>query len=91
MNICNIRMEQALPRFPVEVLNYAAKHGYPNLVEAAVPCLLDMPMEIVVQKLSDSLVVPWVCMTFPFLYPFLLTRHDCLHRSFSGNAGVMLS
>ncbi|KAH0581491.1 hypothetical protein H2248_011206 [Termitomyces sp. 'cryptogamus'] len=60
MNICNIRMEQALPRFPVEVLNYAAKHGYPNLVEAAVPCLLDMPMEIVVQKLSDSLVVPWV-------------------------------
>ncbi|KAG5352783.1 hypothetical protein C0989_000445 [Termitomyces sp. Mn162] len=61
MNICNIRMEWvALPRFPVEVLNYAAKHGYPNLVEAAVPCLLDMPMEIVVQKLSDSLVVPWV-------------------------------
>ncbi|KAG6872286.1 hypothetical protein C0995_011229 [Termitomyces sp. Mi166 len=62
ITICNVRMEYelALLLHPVEVLNYAAKHGYPGLVEAAVPRLLDLPLEIVVQALSDNLVVPWV-------------------------------
>ncbi|KAG6834532.1 hypothetical protein H0H93_009113 [Arthromyces matolae] len=60
MNICYIRMEEALPTYPVQVLNYAAKRGYKTLVARAPPYLLDMSVEFVVPFLSGNIVVPWI-------------------------------
>ncbi|KAG6847383.1 hypothetical protein H0H93_008531 [Arthromyces matolae] len=56
MNICFIRMEQALPTHPVEVLNYGAKHGYRTLIDTATPYILDLPLESVVQLLSVTVL-----------------------------------
>ncbi|KIM36676.1 hypothetical protein M413DRAFT_58317, partial [Hebeloma cylindrosporum] len=37
LEICKASMQAAIPHHPVEVLEYATKHGYPDLVQEAGP------------------------------------------------------
>ncbi|KAF8054865.1 hypothetical protein FPV67DRAFT_1459805 [Lyophyllum atratum] len=67
MNICKIRMKiqtgysrSVLPECAVEVFNYASKHEYPDILGAAAPFLLDVPLDEIVTTLSLNLVVPWL-------------------------------
>lgn len=61
MNICYVRMNEVLPEHAVEVSNYASRHGYKEILSAAAPSLLDIPLAEIVKALSAELVVPWVC------------------------------
>ena len=64
----------ALPKMPVEVMVYAAKHGYPDLAREAAPSLVDKPLKDMVKMLPLSLVLPWV-----FLFHLLVADSpDCL-------------
>ncbi|KAG5637526.1 hypothetical protein H0H81_004222 [Sphagnurus paluster] len=59
MTICKIRMKDFLPQHGVEIFNYASRHGYKDILSAAAPSVLDIPLDELVKKLSLQLVVPW--------------------------------
>jgi hypothetical protein len=51
-------------------MQYAAKHGYTDLVEEVSPLLMAIPLEEVLSRLPQNLMIPWVryyCLAF--LYP----------------------
>ncbi|KAG5649779.1 hypothetical protein H0H81_002068 [Sphagnurus paluster] len=60
MNICRARMKYTLPAHALEVFNYAARYGYQDIMSAAAPELLDIPMDEIVQRLSPVMFIPWV-------------------------------
>lgn len=60
MNICTIRLKYALSAHPYEILIWAAKHGYSEMVAEAAPLLLDEPLSEMVQKLPQNIAIPWV-------------------------------
>ncbi|KAJ6537294.1 hypothetical protein DFH09DRAFT_1178413 [Mycena vulgaris] len=60
MNICRLHMRDALPDHAPEVLTYAAKHDYPDLVYDAAPFTFDVSLADVVAMLPPHLVLPWV-------------------------------
>lgn len=49
-----------LPEHAQEIMGYAAKHGYNDLVGETAPLLLAMPWEEALLQLPANLVVPWV-------------------------------
>ncbi|KAF8056513.1 hypothetical protein FPV67DRAFT_1677902 [Lyophyllum atratum] len=61
MNICKTHMRLLLPKHPIEVANYASKHGYIEILVEAPPFLLDIPLDELAKSLSISLLAPWVC------------------------------
>jgi hypothetical protein len=50
----------ALPKHPYEVMIYAAKHDYDQMVAEAAPLLLDQPLNEMIQKLPGNMAMPWV-------------------------------
>ncbi|KAL1741061.1 hypothetical protein HDZ31DRAFT_67299 [Schizophyllum fasciatum] len=60
MNICRIRMKETLPEHPVEIMNYAARHSYFEILDAAAPLTISLPVSDVLQTLSGLFVVPYV-------------------------------
>jgi len=60
LNMCKVRMKNALPQHPYEVMVYAAKHGYSQMVGEAAPLLLDTPLNDMIQKLPEHMAMPWV-------------------------------
>jgi len=60
LNMCKVRMRNALPEHPYEVMVYAAKHGYPQMIGEAAPLLLDTPLNDMIQKLPGHMAMPWV-------------------------------
>ncbi|KAF8056512.1 hypothetical protein FPV67DRAFT_1530215 [Lyophyllum atratum] len=60
MNICKMRMHHVLPKHPVEVANYASKHGYVDILVDVPPFLLDIPLDEVAKSLHPAFLAPWV-------------------------------
>ncbi|KAG5642311.1 hypothetical protein DXG03_003012 [Asterophora parasitica] len=60
INICLVRMKANLADHPVDLMNFASRHGYNEIYPEATPLLLDIPLDKVVDMLSTQLVVPWV-------------------------------
>jgi len=62
MEVCKIRMQQALPDYPLDVLCYAVKHGYRNLSQKAVPKTLSISLHDVSKALADhpDIILKWV-------------------------------
>jgi hypothetical protein len=55
-----------LPQHPSEVVVYAARHNYPELLREAALLLLDNPWTEVITDLPDNLVIPWVHIQYLF-------------------------
>ncbi|KAF9458523.1 hypothetical protein BDZ94DRAFT_1173489 [Collybia nuda] len=60
MLICKIHMQKFLPDHVQEIVGYAAKYGYNDIVAEAAPLLLVIPLEEALARLPVNLVVPWV-------------------------------
>jgi hypothetical protein len=45
---------------PLDVLVYAAKHGYPELVDEASLMVLEEPLDVVTNRLPPAIAVVWV-------------------------------
>ncbi|KAJ7473304.1 hypothetical protein FB451DRAFT_1248958 [Mycena latifolia] len=60
MSVCRLHMRDILPDHAPEILMYAAKHDYPNLVYDAAPFTFDVPLADVVAMLPPHLILPWV-------------------------------
>ncbi|KAL1706450.1 hypothetical protein EV121DRAFT_201135, partial [Schizophyllum commune] len=67
MGICRIRMRETLPDHPVEIMNYAARHSYFEILDAAAPLTISLPVSEVLKSLSGLFVVPYVRSTIDFL------------------------
>ncbi|KAI4524780.1 hypothetical protein K525DRAFT_162087, partial [Schizophyllum commune Loenen D] len=60
MGICRIRMRETLPDHPVEIMNYAARHSYFEILDAAAPLTISLPVSEVLKSLSGLFIVPYV-------------------------------
>jgi len=60
MNICQIRMLNFLPGYAEGIMAYAAKHGYPEIVDKTSPLVVALPIGDVIRILPQRLVVPWM-------------------------------
>jgi hypothetical protein len=49
-----------LTAHPYEVMVWAARHGYPDMVKEAAPLLLVKPLTEMVKKLPPNIAIPWV-------------------------------
>ncbi|KAF8886722.1 hypothetical protein BD779DRAFT_1441389, partial [Infundibulicybe gibba] len=65
LNICKIHMRNALPDHAAEVLGYAARHGYPDIIQRAALLLIREPLIKVISALPQNLIVPWAGLFFP--------------------------
>ncbi|KAF9458525.1 hypothetical protein BDZ94DRAFT_1270472 [Collybia nuda] len=59
MVICRVQMQKFLPQHVQEIVGYAVKHGYKDIVADAAPLLLAMPLEETVARLPVNIVAPW--------------------------------
>ena len=58
---------ETLPEHPVEIMNYAARHSYFEILDAAAPLTISLPVSEVLKSLSGLFVVPYVRSTIrPF-------------------------
>ena len=55
---------ETLPDHPVEIMNYAARHSYFEILDAAAPLTISLPVSEVLRSLSGLFVVPYVRSTF---------------------------
>ncbi|KAG6916792.1 hypothetical protein DXG01_005315 [Tephrocybe rancida] len=60
MTVCKVCLRQLAANHPVEIFNYASKHGYSDILSIAAPFLLDIPLDELVMTFLPYLVVPWV-------------------------------
>lgn len=59
---------EAIQDHPIEVMNYASRHGYPELLDAAAPLTLDIPFDKIADTMSILIMPAWVrtgYFTFP--------------------------
>ncbi|KAF9458524.1 hypothetical protein BDZ94DRAFT_1313212 [Collybia nuda] len=75
MVICKINMRKFLHEHVDEVVRYAARHGYTDIVDEAAPLLLTIPLKEVLLRLPTILIVPWA------LYYSAWDQALCLARS----------
>ena len=58
---------ETLPDHPVEIMNYAARHSYFEILDAAAPLTISLPVSEVLKSLSGLFIVPYVRSTIrPF-------------------------
>ncbi|KAJ7472129.1 hypothetical protein FB451DRAFT_1559275, partial [Mycena latifolia] len=62
MEVCKLQMRSSIGQYPLAVLAYATKHGYPELRDAAAPGTLSTPMENVAAALQHmpDIFIAWV-------------------------------
>ncbi|KAF9457806.1 hypothetical protein BDZ94DRAFT_1174878, partial [Collybia nuda] len=60
MSVCNIRMREIISQSPFNVMLYAARHGYTDIVDTSYKLVLKEPLDEVITKLPPHLVIPWV-------------------------------
>lgn len=60
MRTCKARMKSFLPSYALDILSYAAKHGYPDIVGEVAPLMLDKPFSEVSLALPSNYFVTWV-------------------------------
>ena len=58
---------ETLPDHPVEIMNYAARHSYFEILDAAAPLTISLPVSEVLKSPSGLFVVPYVRSTIDFL------------------------
>ncbi|KAF9459612.1 hypothetical protein BDZ94DRAFT_1171296, partial [Collybia nuda] len=60
INICISRMREKVKEYPIEVLNYAFKHGYTDLINQAGPLTINLSFQKIADRMAPSLLAPWV-------------------------------
>jgi len=62
MEVCKIRMREAMPHHPLDVLCYAVKHGYPKLSNKAAPRTLSISLHDMSRAMEDrpDIILKWV-------------------------------
>ncbi|KAF9457634.1 hypothetical protein BDZ94DRAFT_1272645 [Collybia nuda] len=55
MEVCKIKMKEAISDHPLEVLVYAAKHGYPDMCDKAAPATLSYSLEDIKKYLQHRI------------------------------------
>ncbi|KAF9464037.1 hypothetical protein BDZ94DRAFT_1308291 [Collybia nuda] len=59
MNVCQIRMMSILPNYAEEIMAYAVRHDYPDIMYAAAPLLLEKPLENVLAEFPPAIAIAW--------------------------------
>jgi len=60
MQLCKIYMKTHRYTHPMEILNYAAKHDYPDLRDSAAPGTIGISYKVAKAALSPSVLVVWI-------------------------------
>ncbi|TFK37166.1 hypothetical protein BDQ12DRAFT_653060 [Crucibulum laeve] len=60
INICHIRMIAFVSTFPREVMVYACRHDYPQVMDRVALFVIRYPLDTTVALLPPRFVVPWV-------------------------------
>jgi len=60
IRICNIYLRLAIPDHALEMLSYAVKHGYPDMMDKAAPLTLDLPVEDLLAALDTQHMSRWM-------------------------------
>ncbi|KAF5380011.1 hypothetical protein D9615_006299 [Tricholomella constricta] len=60
MNICKIRMKKTLPAHASEVMFYAMKHGYPDIMDMAAPLLIAKSLKESCSNIPIQYILPWI-------------------------------
>lgn len=45
---------------PIEVMGYAGRHGYSDLLDQAAPLAITKPLKVILEGLPPALMNPWV-------------------------------
>jgi hypothetical protein len=61
----------AIHDHPIEVMNYASRHGYPELLDIAAPLTLDIPFDKIADTMNTTIMPAWVCLLYPQIQTFL--------------------
>ncbi|KZT69447.1 hypothetical protein DAEQUDRAFT_710338 [Daedalea quercina L-15889] len=77
MEVCKLNMRAAIPKIPLKVLAYAARHGYKELCDEAAPYTVDEDAALVAEHLDAQLFANWV-----------LYREHWLRRLFEVQRGI---
>ncbi|KAF9457613.1 hypothetical protein BDZ94DRAFT_1326123 [Collybia nuda] len=59
MNVCQIRMMNMLPNYAEEIMAYAVKHDYLDIMYSAAPLLLEKPLESVLAEFPPAIAIAW--------------------------------
>ncbi|KAF8635102.1 hypothetical protein AX15_000541 [Amanita polypyramis BW_CC] len=62
-----------ITKHPIEVLRYAAMHGYVDLLDVVAPAVIGKQLGTVVATLPSDIIIPWVTYNIPYLPPLSLT------------------
>ncbi|KAI5886310.1 uncharacterized protein SCHCODRAFT_02602933 [Schizophyllum commune H4-8] len=95
MNLCYVRLTLIYKDKPFEILVYAHKHAYTDLLDMCAPHTLGTPVEKVRTLLPASLFLAWVCYNDPWYR--IITREtteqlfNCSCKSSTGAAQRTLS
>ncbi|TFY52143.1 hypothetical protein EVJ58_g10175 [Rhodofomes roseus] len=88
MEVCRLYMQAAKKRMPMEVLMYAARHGYTELCDEAAPYTLDADAAVALKVMESDLVKKWVSgynvssVGRPTVAKLILTAHpDVISRA----------
>ncbi|KAF5380012.1 hypothetical protein D9615_006298 [Tricholomella constricta] len=60
MNICKIRMKGTLPSHASQVMLYAMKHGYPDIMDLAAPILIARSLKDSSSNMPVQYLLPWI-------------------------------
>ncbi|KAJ6558355.1 hypothetical protein B0H19DRAFT_134779 [Mycena capillaripes] len=85
MEVCKIRMQLSIPKYPLQVLAYATKHSYPELRDAAAPRTITASVQNVSVALQDmpQVFIAWVRYREGFIQAIPSVLRKCppvLHR-----------
>ncbi|KAI4520315.1 hypothetical protein K525DRAFT_203991 [Schizophyllum commune Loenen D] len=95
MNLCYVRLTLIYKDKPFEILVYAHKHAYTDLLDMCAPHTLGTPVEKVRTLLPASLLLAWICYNDP--WHRIITREtteqlfNCCCKSSTGAAQRTLS
>ncbi|KAF9461018.1 hypothetical protein BDZ94DRAFT_1310989 [Collybia nuda] len=59
IHTANTKMREAIQDHPIEVMNYASRHGYPELLDAAAPLTLDIPFDQIADTMNINILPAW--------------------------------
>ncbi|KAH9837805.1 uncharacterized protein C8Q71DRAFT_754589 [Rhodofomes roseus] len=74
MGVCKIYVRGAIPAIPMQVLVYAARHGYNDLCDEAAHCTVDIDAAVAMRYLDDRMFRKWILYRESRLQ-FLLSLH----------------
>ncbi|KAJ7276730.1 hypothetical protein C8J57DRAFT_195549 [Mycena rebaudengoi] len=62
MEVCKIKMQLSIPLHALDVFIYAAKHDYPDVMDAAAPSTISTPLSTATKALEDhpEILIAWV-------------------------------